>query len=105
MDNVVSEYHGFLKRIAASQDPSFVDRNLDTGELTKAGQYKLADKTYCRLVRRLADDHFAHLTPAIKSDLLAFFESGPADGGVSKHEWIETQKALALLKAQPATRQ
>jgi hypothetical protein len=103
MNNVVNEYHHFLEQINASQDPSFLDRNLDTGDLTKAGDYKLADRTYCRLVRRLAHDDFSHLTRAIKTDLLAFFASGHAETSVSKHEWKETQKALALLKAQAPT--
>lgn len=104
MNNVVSEYHDFLRQINLSEDPSFLDRNLDTGEPTRAGQYRLADKTYCWLVRELERDHFRHLTPALKGDILAFFASGSAEIGVSKREWVATLKALAVLRAaQPVT--
>jgi hypothetical protein len=47
--------------------------NFDTGTVTKPGEYPLADKTYADLMDRLAKDHFAQVTPQLRSDLLAYY--------------------------------
>jgi hypothetical protein len=74
------------------------NRNLDTGELTRAGQYRLADQSYRDLVRRLAKKHFADLTPDLKSSILAYFGSGSVGHDWKKHKWKETERDLTKLK-------
>jgi hypothetical protein len=98
MDNVVAQYQRLLKQVDEG-DLKFPNRNLDTGDPTRAGQYKLADESYDDLLRRLAKDHFAQVHPQLKSDILEYFASGPARDKLGWHEWRETQKALAELKA------
>ena len=44
MDNVLRQYHLLLQHTDA-RDLAFAKRNLDTGELTRSGQYTLADRT------------------------------------------------------------
>lgn len=100
MNDVVTQYHKLVQR-AESGDLSFADRNLDTGRSITAGEYYLADKTYAGLTRKLAEQHFAHVTPALKKSLLAFFATGPADRGVKKKEWEKTEDALIALKGYP----
>jgi Zinc dependent phospholipase C len=100
MDNVVSEYHRLVRQV---DDNNFTipDRNLDVGDLTRAGQYTLADQAYDDLVRRLARDNFAHMTPDLKTNILAYFASGSARDQLSRRQWKKTEEALAKLKAQP----
>jgi len=100
MDKVVAEYHRLIQQAEAGE-LSFADRNLDTGNLTHAGDYRLADQTYAQLVRQLADDHFAHLTAAVKQDLLRYFASGPVAASLKKKDWEKTQTALEKLKTAP----
>jgi zinc dependent phospholipase C len=102
MDNVVEQYHKLLQQ-ANNGDLKFADLNLDSGGETRAGRYLLADKTYSQLVRRLADNRFAHVTPALKANILQFFASGVVRSEVKKKGWQKTQAALAQLrKVQPA---
>ncbi len=98
MDNVVAQYHRLVQQVR-SGDLKIPNRNLDTGDLTRAGQYNLADESYDDLVRRLAKDNFTHLTPEAKSGILDYFASGSARDRLGRHKWNETQKALTQLKA------
>jgi hypothetical protein len=97
MDKAVAEYHVRVQEANAG-NLHLPERNLDTGASTKAGEYGLADLSYAELARRLAHGHFVHLTPSLRQDVLSFFASGPAQHGVNKKEWLETDKALAELK-------
>jgi Zinc dependent phospholipase C len=99
LDNVVSEYKRLVHQVE-NGDYHIPNRNLDVGDLTQAGKYFLADQGYDDLVRRLAKDKFAHLTPDLKANILAYFASGSARDKLSRHKWNETKKALAKLKEQ-----
>ena len=97
MDNVVAQYHRLIHDVDA-KDLQFPNRNLDTGELTRAAHYKLSDEAYDDLVRRLAKDHFSHLTPRLKASVLEYFASGPALDATKGERRKQTQAALAELK-------
>jgi hypothetical protein len=97
MDRVVAEYHLRVQEVNAGT-LHLPARNLDTGAPTKAGDYNLADLSYSELARRQAHSHFVHLTPSLREDILKFFASGPAERGVNKKEWLQTDQALAALK-------
>jgi hypothetical protein len=65
---------------------TLANRDLDTGYPTALGEYTLADKTYEKLVDKLADDKFANLPPDLADNIVAFF--GDADvlpGDRSRH--------------------
>ena len=98
MNNVVERYSSMVKAAAAG-DLKFPNRNLDTGDLTRAGNYKLADETYAGLVRRLARHRFKGVTPELKANILEFFAGEPAVPIIKKSKWRGTQSALAALKA------
>ncbi len=100
MDAVIHHYERLVRQVDAG-DLHILDRNLDTGNPTRAGEYSLADKTYADLVRRIADQNFAHVTPALKENLLAFFASGPANLSVKHKDWKKTKLALTQLKSAP----
>ena len=80
-------------------DPNFPNRNLDTGAVTRAAQYKLADETYSQLARHIAHNHFALTTPALKANILEYFAIGPAQHNIKPREWRNTQAALTELKS------
>jgi hypothetical protein len=102
MNDVVKEYHVLVQE-AEKGDLSFADRNLDTGESTVPGKYDLADKAYAQLVRKLYEQHFARVTPALKQNILDFF-SGPVKHAVQKKkDWEKTEIALIALKDYRAT--
>jgi hypothetical protein len=82
-------------------DLNFLNCNLDSGVVARAGQYKLADRTYGQLARRIAHNHFALTTPALKANILNYFASGPAQDSLRPREWRGTTTALIELKAQP----
>lgn len=102
MDVVVVEFRRLMKQVA-NGDLLIANRNLDTGDFTRAGQYSLADKTYSDLTRQIAKNNFAHVTPALKRNLLAFFASGPADLSVKPKDWQQTELALQQLRTAPTS--
>jgi hypothetical protein len=77
------------------------NKDFDTGNETKAGEYSLTDQTYADLLNKLAADHFAHLTPELQANLLGFYQGAPLPAFAHKHrgEWTKTQASLAALRA------
>jgi hypothetical protein len=97
MNDVVTHYHALVQEVERG-DLSFPDRNLDTGELTQPGKYDLADKAYAELARKLQEQKFARVTPALKQNILAFFAGPAKDAKEKKEERKKTQRALLALK-------
>jgi hypothetical protein len=97
MNDVVTHYHALVQE-AEKGDLSFPDRNLDTGELTQPGKYDLADEAYAELARKLQEQDFAGVTPALKQNILAFFAGPAKDAKEKKDEKKKTERALLALK-------
>ncbi len=97
MDKAIDEYRQYLRQVKGGT-LNLANRNFDTGRLTRAGEYRLADRTYVELVKRLAKDHFRHLTPAVKANVLAYFGTDiPANGSIKPGEWKKLQAELSAL--------
>jgi len=81
---------------------SIANRNFDTGDATRAGQYPLADKTYAELVERLARERSkGSVLPApLLSDIRAFYADPSASIETKKQnkEWKRLSSALERLK-------
>ncbi|MEN3335951.1 MAG: hypothetical protein V7641_5316 [Blastocatellia bacterium] len=82
--------------------------DFDTGRPVRAGEYKLADETYAKLLKQLAKHNFENASPELRRDILAFYSdlSAPLATKRDKDEWRETLRALDQLKAmqsQPAS--
>jgi zinc dependent phospholipase C len=102
MDRAIDEYHQLLGQVKANR-LEFPNRNFDTGRLTRVGEYALCDRSYVALVERLAKDHFRHITPAVKADVLAYFSEGlPSNGSVKPKDWKKVEAILTALKNRPA---
>ncbi len=80
--------------------PLLPDRDFDTGKITAPGEYGLTDRTYSELLIQLDKNDFAYLTPALRADLLRFFQAGVPKLEQEKDQ-THAQEALAHLRAMP----
>jgi hypothetical protein len=51
------------------------NRDLDTGRPVSAGEYELTDRTYDKLIGKLAEKHFEGVTAGIRENILRFYDS------------------------------
>ena len=74
--------------------------NLDMGEATKAGEYKLADGAYAKLLNKLEGD-YADMPRDLRNDILAFYQDLglPIATKTNESEWTRLQDELNRLTA------
>ncbi len=98
-NTTIDRYRELLAELKADR-LQLPNQNFDTGELTAAGQYKLADAAYAKLLDKLAD-HYADVSPELRSDILAFYYNleAPISTKTSEKEWAKLLKELDELKA------
>jgi Zinc dependent phospholipase C len=103
VEQTVTVYEGLLDQMGNPSDP-LADYNLDTGKPTTAAQYELADKTYARLLKLLAENGYSQANPALRTNLLAFYSDLSAPIATKKHkdDWNEVLRDLEALKKLPA---
>ncbi|HEY6270657.1 MAG TPA: zinc dependent phospholipase C family protein, partial [Terriglobales bacterium] len=101
VEKTVAVYQDSLHQAGASI--ALDDRDLDTGRPTRAAEYELADKTYARLLKLLADDGYAQTTPELRSNLLNFYSdlNSPIETKRHKDDWNEVLRDLDALKKLP----
>jgi hypothetical protein len=97
-ESTVEYYRSLLKEVGSGRT-SFPNHNLDTGKAAQAGDYKLADQTYMRLVDKLATHHFASLAPDLRENILQYFGTAHGAAAVS----LKTQQQLSELRAKELT--
>lgn len=75
--------------------------NIDVGEFTPRGKYRLYDKTCAELLNKLASKHFADTSPELRAALLRFYAepAGPDDSKLNKKDREKLQTNLEQLKA------
>ena len=80
------------------------NKDLDTGELIRAGGYELADRTYGKLLHKLAENHFRTVTPELRNHIVAFYGDLNAPLATKKDpsEWQKTLRELKDLEGTPA---
>jgi hypothetical protein len=96
----LDRYRALLARAKDAQ-VDLQNRDFDTGQVTRAGEYRLADKTYAEWLDKLEDDNFKTVTPEQRANLLAFYGdlSAPIATKRNKGEWREVLQDLDKLKA------
>jgi hypothetical protein len=74
--------------------------NIDMGEATKAGKYKLADDAYAKLLHKL-NGHYVDLPQDLRSDIIAFYQdlSLPIATKGDQGDWTRLQAELSYLEA------
>ena len=99
LDATVAQYKKDLAEVS-QQQLQLPDVNFDTGEPTRAAQYKLSDDTYAYLLGKLEGRHFDMVTPGLRDNILAFYGNlqAPIDTKRHKQEWAKLQQRLQELK-------
>jgi hypothetical protein len=74
--------------------------NIDVGAVTTAGQYKLTDDAYAKLLDKL-DGHYVDLPQDLRSDILAFYQNlgVPIATKTNASDWARLQDELTHLEA------
>ena len=100
VDHTIENYKGLLEE-ADERKLHLPNTDFDTGHLTHAGEYKLTDKAYARLLDQLAQDGFKQVTPELRENILAFYgdPSAPVATSQDSSAWKKTQDELNQLKA------
>jgi hypothetical protein len=103
VDGTVEDYSQLLHNTRV-RDLKLPNKDFDTGQDTKAGEYALTDKTYERLVKDMADKKFEHLTPQLKENILEFYAdlNAPIHTKKNKKAWDATLANLDKLRTAPA---
>jgi zinc dependent phospholipase C len=98
-DATLVSYRGLLNQVSGRR-LRLENRDFDTGLPTRAGEYKLADESYGKLARMLADKNLDNLTPQLRDNILAFFRNTDAPVSIKDDpsEWRATLRAVAKLR-------
>ena len=101
-DATLKRYRGLLRQEQAKK-LNLQNRDFDTGEITRAGEYELADVTYAKLLNKLDGNKFENVTPDLRRNILAFYVNlnAPIATKKGKGDWQNTMRALDKLKAKP----
>ena len=103
VDGTVEDYSQLLHNTRV-RDLKLPNKDFDTGQDTKAGEYALTDKSYEHLIKQLADKKFEHLTPQLKENILEFYAdlNAPIHTKKNKKAWDATLTNLDKLRTAPA---
>lgn len=102
LDETLTRYRALLANARAGK-LDLQNMDFDTGEPTRAGEYRLADETYASLLKRLATKKFENVTPELRQNILAFYGdlNAPFATKKDKEDWRDTLRALDQLKGTP----
>jgi hypothetical protein len=96
----VDQYRAFLEDVRTDSllPPN---RDLDDGNITKPGEYSLADDTYAKLLARLSKGKFDRTTTELRVDILRFYSdlSIPIETKKDKARWQGVLTGLDQLKS------
>jgi hypothetical protein len=101
VNDTVEVYDGLLKKLRAGERLDLPNMDFDTGKKTVAGEYRLTDEAYSKLVRKLDERKFDHLTPGLRTDVLKFYADPKAKIETKKdaEQWQKTLDSLRALRA------
>ena len=103
MNSTVDHYNQSLTQLRSQStnhsNIDLPDRDLDTGQLTASGEYKLADFTYSRLLATIVETPDTSIPPALRTRLLDFYAQGKKNYvEENPKEWQKTEQNLNLLR-------
>ena len=95
----IDRYRQMLTEVGAGHLRLHND-NIDVGEVTDAGKYKLTDAAYAKLLHKL-DGHYLDLPQDLRSDILAYYQdlSLPIATKSDAGDWTRLQSELEHLAA------
>jgi len=103
VDLTVQDYASLL-RMAGDQQIELANTDFDTGRAAYGGEYALSDKTYARLLDDQSKKDFQQTSPALRANILQFFENYKPPEGKKKNkkdqiDWEKAKGELEKLKA------
>jgi hypothetical protein len=103
-DRTLDEYRRLLTD-QRSHRLALEDRDFDTGNATRGGEYRLADDTYSKLLRKLAEKDPATIDSALLHNVFDFYQDLRLPYATKKNaqDWQETLAALNKLHASAGT--
>jgi hypothetical protein len=72
IDTTTDRYRSFLDDVR-SHKLVLLNRDLDSGEASIAGEYSLADEAYADLLSELSSERFLHTSPQLRDNIEAFY--------------------------------
>ncbi len=99
VEGTVTLYQSLLAE-TRHDDPKLRNLDFDTGKPTAPGEYNLADKTYAKLLDRLAKDNFTHVSADLRTNIVSFYGDPHTSVDTKKHkdDWQKTMRELDALK-------
>jgi hypothetical protein len=93
----------YRKLLAGQGDSQFelANQNLDTGEITKVGEYKLADAAFGKLLDKLKD-HYAEIPAELRGNILAFYGDLGVAGGSDRAVLLKEIERLKAVNVDPS---
>jgi hypothetical protein len=103
VDKTVEDYASLLKQTAEGK-LQLTNTDFDTGHDTKAGEYRLTDNAYARLLDQLAGHNFAQVSPELRTNILTFYGDPNAPIATRKKPaaWQKTQDELERIRTLPS---
>jgi Zinc dependent phospholipase C len=95
INTTVDQYRAFLEEVRT--DSLVVpNRDLDSGNITKAAEYSLTDDTYATLLAQLSDRKFDRTSPELRDNILQFYSDLSASIA-TKNDQVRWQGVLTAL--------
>ncbi len=100
INTTVDQYRVLLEEVK-NDSLTVPNRDLDSGNLTEAGEYSLTDETYAKLLVRLSAQKFDRTSPELRENFLQFYSdlSMPIETKKDPHRWQDVLTALDQLKS------
>ncbi len=100
INTTVDQYRAFLEEVR-TDSLALPNRDLDTGNATKAAEYSLTDDTYAALLAQLSARKFEGTSPALRVNILQFYSdlSMPIETKKDQPRWEGVLTALDELKS------
>ncbi|HUI80543.1 MAG TPA: zinc dependent phospholipase C family protein [Bryobacteraceae bacterium] len=102
-NRTLTEYRGLLAQVEEGS-LALPNRDFDTGQPTRPGEYKLADHAYSQLAIELAGKDPKEVDAMVVKEVLDFYQdlNQPYATKSDPREWQDTIKALTRLRTEPA---
>jgi hypothetical protein len=101
VNKTVDSYNSQLALLRHGKQIALPNRDFDTGQPTKPGEYQLADETYDQLVDKLSSRRFDLVTPDLRANILTFYASSrllpPAN--TTPDQWRKVRSQVDELRA------
>ena len=100
INKTVDQYRAFLEEVRTNT-LVLPNRDLDSGNITKAAEYSLTDDTYATLLAQLSTRKFGLTSAELRANLLDYYSdlSAPIATQKDKIRWQDVLAALDQLKS------